>query len=858
MQARKRTKKRKRTSERARKRERTPATNTRRPPSSHPDDDSTGAAMAVWDDGACHPQTAVPLPLHVESPTGSNTSNTSQESEFASSTSSRSNSNSPTATPVRIHLYTTTTTTAATTDPRTMPPCDVSSGIRSSSALTSAMKPEVDDNHDLESHCTTTTHPTSLRDAQNSSANAEGNSSHHRPLLFPARTLFSRLAAVVVHTTTTTNTDNEEDCCKEETNSLEEDYYTNPYISFSEMECCTGPERGLDAYADIDNADDADVFHVTTKPNLQKTPSSLFLRSRRLSSSASSSSSRMMSRGNNCETGEERRSSSTTTPRVGRRRHGTESLFNNSNANKTPCTATTTTTSPPSTSSYTTTTTNCTNTTGTPSTFTTPTPATTSNLLRPKNNTGGHHPPSPPLLSVVKRMASTKYIPWLLCLVGLTSVSMIVTTHHKISTDMEQQQHQYHHDRPDNHRHKDPVSVLFHRHGRHSSSSLHSKRDSKARTTTSSSTSVEQSAHQLVPLLRHAGSHAARLPERDASLPSSKNNNISMDMINPEDRNHDDPLKNHQHQHHRTVNLNALAQFPETEIPEQPHPVFASRPGKTDLTIAARLQHHHHHHGHLEGNTVDEEEPHHQQQQQQNYHHIRRFRNRGKSSTTQTRVHEHDRHHGHLGTIESSSARVYKIASSQGLLGFQAILPVNLPPAVDDLDEEPSFEFTDRDFYSSTPEHGTSAGRRIVALHGLSNDNALPPSRLVQQYPAEITDNTQLYGILDSGDEHISTLEMRAPYVQGECVPMQEWQTTFNPSCNGMHELDMPGMGDDRNEDDFKLFGMNGFWRNAWRYDSTGEHGSVSERDTVVLKTLKYVVYEIGTALEGRMETIIY
>jgi hypothetical protein len=48
-------------------------------------------------------------------------------------------------------------------------------------------------------------------------------------------------------------------------------------------------------------------------------------------------------------------------------------------------------------------------------------------------------------------------------------------------------------------------------------------------------------------------------------------------------------------------------------------------------------------------------------------------------------------------------------------------------------------------------------------------------------------------------------------------------------------------MGDNRMEDDFKLFGMNGFWRNAWRYDSTGGHSTLTERDTVVLKTLRYV-----------------
>jgi hypothetical protein len=132
-----------------------------------------------------------------------------------------------------------------------------------------------------------------------------------------------------------------------------------------------------------------------------------------------------------------------------------------------------------------------------------------------------------------------------------------------------------------------------------------------------------------------------------------------------------------------------------------------------------------------------------------------------------------------------------------------------------------------------------SAARRIVRLDGLPSSDVLPPNRVVELYPAEFTDNTQLYSVLDSSDERVATIEMREPYVQGECVPMQKWQTTFNPSCNGMHELDMSGMGDQRSEDDFKLFGTNGFWRNAWRYDSTGGHSILTDRDTVVLKTLK-------------------
>jgi hypothetical protein len=55
----------------------------------------------------------------------------------------------------------------------------------------------------------------------------------------------------------------------------------------------------------------------------------------------------------------------------------------------------------------------------------------------------------------------------------------------------------------------------------------------------------------------------------------------------------------------------------------------------------------------------------------------------------------------------------------------------------------------------------------------------------IEQYPAEFSDNTQLYHIMDSSDIAIQeTMELRDPYVQGECIPMKEWQTTFHPTCN--------------------------------------------------------------------------
>jgi hypothetical protein len=67
---------------------------------------------------------------------------------------------------------------------------------------------------------------------------------------------------------------------------------------------------------------------------------------------------------------------------------------------------------------------------------------------------------------------------------------------------------------------------------------------------------------------------------------------------------------------------------------------------------------------------------------------------------------------------------------------------------------------------------------------------------------------------------------------------MQDWQTTFHPSCNVVHELGLADIGDE-NGDDALLFGTNGYWRNAWKVDLLGGRNHLKDRDTIVLKTLK-------------------
>jgi len=113
----------------------------------------------------------------------------------------------------------------------------------------------------------------------------------------------------------------------------------------------------------------------------------------------------------------------------------------------------------------------------------------------------------------------------------------------------------------------------------------------------------------------------------------------------------------------------------------------------------------------------------------------------------------------------------------------------------------------------------------------------------VELYPADFSDNTQFYGEFDSSDPKLESMEMRDPYEDENCKPMEDWQTTFHPSCNGMHEIGLDHMGAEQEvglQDDIHLFGTKGYWRNAWRLDHVGDVHSMADRENVVLKTLKY------------------
>lgn len=168
-------------------------------------------------------------------------------------------------------------------------------------------------------------------------------------------------------------------------------------------------------------------------------------------------------------------------------------------------------------------------------------------------------------------------------------------------------------------------------------------------------------------------------------------------------------------------------------------------------------------------------------------------------------------------------------------------------PAQGKTDETP-FPLTDRRMYGERqdgPASSESTAPRIFYFDS-PTDSSHPVTRKVQLFPAEFSDNTQYYSLFDSSDERLNRMEIREPY-DGECVPMKEWQTTFNPSCNGMHELDLANHQNKKEGGALQLFGTKGFWRNAWKLDTLGAVETIDHNgpipymnETVVLKTLKY------------------
>lgn len=141
------------------------------------------------------------------------------------------------------------------------------------------------------------------------------------------------------------------------------------------------------------------------------------------------------------------------------------------------------------------------------------------------------------------------------------------------------------------------------------------------------------------------------------------------------------------------------------------------------------------------------------------------------------------------------------------------------------------------------------------------NQNALfhlKLGRTISLYPAEYTDMTQLYPVIDSSDEALLydgyEMEFRTfPHHESDpdCVPMSEWQTTFHPTCNEFHEH---GMRELMTGGVASLLSEKGYWRDAWEVDDVmqdlpgqkreepwkGKVYDLKHEKSIVLKTFKY------------------
>ncbi len=202
---------------------------------------------------------------------------------------------------------------------------------------------------------------------------------------------------------------------------------------------------------------------------------------------------------------------------------------------------------------------------------------------------------------------------------------------------------------------------------------------------------------------------------------------------------------------------------------------------------------------------------------------------------------------GKLKSLKSKHTEDVKSAQPKNTVTLHNRLQMRIPPSLP-VEVKPEFEFNDRKIYSHSKRSEDTDESNFHPRTVMLDAAAKKISRKIEIYPADFTDNTQLYGLLESEDEHLNRMELREPYSKGECVPMQEWQTSYQPSCNGMHELALQTLGQTSDTSrnigepeglDATLFGTKGFWRYAWKLVIGRHDEREAEEDTVVFKNLK-------------------
>lgn len=147
-------------------------------------------------------------------------------------------------------------------------------------------------------------------------------------------------------------------------------------------------------------------------------------------------------------------------------------------------------------------------------------------------------------------------------------------------------------------------------------------------------------------------------------------------------------------------------------------------------------------------------------------------------------------------------------------------------------------ESLDVNMYKSMSDETTQSllHPRLMLLGDESVRSGRPPVRYVDIDKTPFTDNTQLYGLRDSGDVALSKMEVitRDNFEDSECVA-ESWQSAYEPACNSFHELDMSNVEDDKNGGNLTLSPKAGYWRNAWNVEFPFPF------DSALLKTPKYM-----------------
>ena len=194
------------------------------------------------------------------------------------------------------------------------------------------------------------------------------------------------------------------------------------------------------------------------------------------------------------------------------------------------------------------------------------------------------------------------------------------------------------------------------------------------------------------------------------------------------------------------------------------------------------------------------------------------------------------------GAIGKSSQSETMKTSTGGTTMLPHILQMRMPPSVSSKKMGRKFDNIDQNIYFLSKNSRDTKENDSHPRTVMFDPTIQRVSRKIKIYPADFSDNTQLYGILPSDDERLNRMEIREPYSYNECVPMQEWQTTFQPSCNGMHELALQTLGASTGELEglnATLFGTKGFWRYAWKLVIGHHDHRRAEEDTIVFKNLK-------------------